>query len=92
MFWLKTDFICWIWEPREFGTRHRAAIGVTELHPSLTAIVVSEETGIISAMRDGKIKRYLDADQLKSILECAMRLKDNASIASEWGITDNDEE
>ena len=78
--------------PRDFGTRHRAAIGVTELHPSLTAIVVSEETGIISAMRDGKIKRYLDADQLKSILECAMRLKDNASIASEWGITDNDEE
>lgn len=77
--------------PREFGTRHRAAIGVSEAFPSLTAIVVSEETGIISAVRDGKIKRYLDANQLKSILECAMGLSDKATEISIWGLI-NDEE
>ena len=77
--------------PREFGTRHRAAIGVSEAFPSLTAIVVSEETGIISAVRDGKIKRYLDANQLKAILECAMRLSDKAAEISIWGLI-NDEE
>ena len=77
--------------PREFGTRHRAAIGVSEAFPSLTAIVVSEETGIISAVRDGKVKRYLDADQLKAILECAMKLADKGQEVSIWGLL-NDEE
>ncbi|MCM1195342.1 MAG: diadenylate cyclase [Corallococcus sp.] len=77
--------------PREFGTRHRAAIGVSEAFPDLTAIVVSEETGIISAVRDGKVKRYLDADQLKAILEVAMNLSDRGAEVSIWGLT-NDEE
>lgn len=77
--------------PREFGTRHRAAIGVSEAFPSLTAIVVSEETGIISAVRDGKIKRYLDANQLKAILECAMRLSDKAAEISIWGLIEDEE-
>lgn len=78
--------------PREFGTRHRAAIGVSEAFPSLTAIVVSEETGIISAVRDGKIKRYLDADQLKAILECAMKLADKGQEVSIWGVIDDEED
>lgn len=78
--------------PREFGTRHRAAIGVSEAFPSLTALVVSEETGIISAVRDGKIKRYLDANQLKAILECAMGLSDKAAEISIWGLVHDDEE
>lgn len=78
--------------PREFGTRHRAAIGVSEAFPSLTAIVVSEETGIISAVRDGKIKRYLDANQLKAILECAMGLSDKAAEISIWGLVHDEEE
>ena len=73
--------------PREFGTRHRAAIGVSEAYPGSTTIVVSEETGIISAMHDGKIKRYLDAEQLKRILDCAMRLSDRAEEESIWGLT-----
>ena len=78
--------------PREFGTRHRAAIGVSEAFPSLTALVVSEETGIISAVRDGKIKRYLDANQLKAILECAMGLSDKAAEISIWGLIHDEEE
>ena len=71
--------------PREFGTRHRAAIGVATAFPDLTAIVVSEETGIISAMHDTKIKRYLDAQQLQTILMCAMGLSDDSAEDTIWG-------
>lgn len=53
---------------KEYGTRHRAAIGITE-QQDVTAIVVSEETGIISVAKDGDIKRYLDGNMLKSSLE-----------------------
>jgi diadenylate cyclase len=49
---------------REMGTRHRAAIGLTEENDAI-AIVVSEETGIISVVSDGQIERSLDADQLR---------------------------
>ena len=71
--------------PREFGTRHRAAIGVAAAFPDLTAIVVSEETGIISAMHDTKIKRYLDAQQLQKILMYAMGLSDDSAEDTIWG-------
>lgn len=73
--------------PREFGTRHRAAIGVSEAFPGLTAIVVSEETGIISAMHDRKVKRYLDAEQLREILYCAFGLSDEGDEERIWGWT-----
>ena len=46
------------------GTRHRAAIGITE-ETDCVAIVVSEETGSISFASDGKIERFLDADRLR---------------------------
>jgi diadenylate cyclase len=52
---------------KELGTRHRAALGVTELSDA-TAIVVSEETGVISVVREGKMTRYLDEESLKAIL------------------------
>ena len=74
--------------PREFGTRHRAAIGVTEAFPSLTAVVVSEETGIISAVHDGKIKRYLDAEKLREILYYAVGLTDDGEEERIWGVTE----
>lgn len=78
--------------PREFGTRHRAAIGVSEVYPTLTVLVVSEETGIISAMHDGKVKRYLDVEQMRAILECAMRLSDSGAEERIWGLAKNNEE
>lgn len=78
--------------PREFGTRHRAAIGVSEAFPSLTAIVVSEETGIISAMHDSKIKRYLGAEQLREILYSAMGLSDQGEEERIWGWTVDEKE
>ena len=46
---------------KELGSRHRAAIGLTEENDSV-AIVVSEETGSISLVVDGQIERGLDAD------------------------------
>ena len=49
------------------GTRHRAAVGITEQNDAL-AIVVSEETGIISVARSGRIARRLDTQRLRTIL------------------------
>ena len=73
--------------PREFGSRHRAAIGLSESNSDLTVIVVSEETGIISAMHQGKVKRYLDAVQLKLILDSAMGLLDAGAEETIWGLS-----
>lgn len=53
--------------PKDVGTRHRAAIGMSEVSDALV-IVVSEETGIISYVEDGKIRRNLNGDKLSSIL------------------------
>lgn len=49
---------------RDLGTRHRAAIGLTE-ESDAVAVVVSEETGIISLALDGKIERPLSPDELR---------------------------
>lgn len=54
---------------RDLGTRHRAAIGVTE-DTDAVAVVVSEETGLLSFVQRGDIKRGLDATKLReAILE-----------------------
>ena len=53
--------------PKDLGTRHRAGIGVTETI-DVISIIVSEETGIISIARGGKITRYADTESLKNIL------------------------
>jgi len=52
---------------KELGSRHRAAIGLTEENDSV-AIVVSEETGNVSIVVDGQIERGLDADTLRARL------------------------
>src|SRR5207237_8637903 len=52
---------------RELGSRHRAAIGVTEDTDAL-AVVVSEETGVISLVVGGRIRRELGAGSLKAAL------------------------
>ena len=58
---------------REMGTRHRAAIGVTEGSDAIS-IVVSEETGLITYVEAGVVKRNLDTTQLRKLLLDAMEL------------------
>ena len=54
--------------PKEYGTRHRAGIGVTEI-ADVSAIIVSEETGIVSVVKHGEISRYVDSEGLKRFLK-----------------------
>lgn len=49
------------------GTRHRAGIGISETTDA-TVLIVSEETGIISMARGGKLTRHLDAESIRRIL------------------------
>lgn len=63
---------------KELGTRHRAAVGVSEVTDSLT-IIVSEETGKVSLALDGKIIRNLDGGKLKSELVKFQKLDPFAS-------------
>lgn len=54
--------------PKEYGTRHRAAIGITEV-ANVISLVVSEETGIISVVKQGNVTRYADYDMLMDALK-----------------------
>ena len=56
---------------KELGTRHRAAIGVTE-DTDAVAVVVSEETGVISFVRSGEITRHLDNSRLRELMRVAL--------------------
>ena len=56
---------------RELGTRHRAAIGITEGSDAIS-VVVSEETGLITFVEGGQVKRHLDTNALRSLLLGAM--------------------
>ena len=58
---------------RELGTRHRAAIGITEGTDAI-AIVVSEETGLITYVEGGSVHRNLDTNSLRKLLLDAMEI------------------
>ena len=64
---------------KELGTRHRAAIGISEASDSLT-IVVSEETGRVSVAYRGEIFRNLDADGLRAKLQQLQNLNVEKSV------------
>jgi diadenylate cyclase len=52
---------------KDLGTRHRAGIGITE-HSDAIAVIVSEESGIISIAIDGKLSRFLDIKTVEKTL------------------------
>jgi diadenylate cyclase len=58
---------------REMGTRHRAAIGITEGSDAIS-LVVSEETGLITFVENGEVRRNIDTTQLRSMMLKAMEM------------------
>lgn len=67
---------------RELGTRHRASLGISGVSDSVT-IVVSEETGIISYAREGRLTRYVDGKALQDLLE-GIYLQEKKSGSFNW--------
>ena len=54
--------------PKDYGTRHRSGIGITEV-ADVSTVIVSEETGIVSVVKRGEITRYMDSESLKRFLK-----------------------
>src|SRR5262245_56024012 len=67
---------------KELGSRHRAAIGLTEENDSV-AIVVSEETGKLSIVADGQIERGLSPDDLRARLRALVLQRRTSGAARE---------
>lgn len=61
---------------KELGTRHRAAVGISEVTDSVT-VTVSEETGKISVACEGELHRNLNSDKLKETLRRALNMNEN---------------
>lgn len=68
---------------KDLGTRHRAAVGISEVSDSLT-IVVSEETGKVSIAIGGELYRNVDADFLKNKLAYIQRREQDVSKIESW--------
>jgi diadenylate cyclase len=66
---------------KDLGSRHRAAIGLTEENDSV-AIVVSEETGKISIVADGQIERGLDTESLRARLRSLVLQRKSAPVST----------
>jgi diadenylate cyclase len=65
---------------KDLGTRHRAAIGITE-DTDAVAVVVSEETGIISFVQGGQIRRGLDGTRLRALILDALEPSSSSRAA-----------
>ncbi|WP_409303811.1 diadenylate cyclase CdaA [Peribacillus sp. SCS-155] len=68
---------------KELGTRHRAALGVSEVTDSVT-IIVSEETGNISLTKNGELHRDLDQETFRAILMDELVNDNKAASSTRW--------
>lgn len=72
---------------RQLGTRHRAAMGITERVDHCLCVVVSEETGSISLAERGNLNRPLTSSKLKELLETKFApLMERETVAPGWSI------
>jgi uncharacterized protein (TIGR00159 family) len=71
---------------RQLGTRHRAAMGITEIVDNCLCIVVSEETGSISLASGGNLDRPLTSNKLKELLEAKFSPSGEGEVVTpSWG-------
>ena len=70
---------------KDLGTRHRAAVGISEATDALT-IVVSEETGRVSVAQGGKLEKIGSAEHLRSLLRatCLLYTSLSSKIWTPW--------
>lgn len=70
---------------KELGTRHRAALGISEVTDSVT-VIVSEETGAISLTKNGELHRDLKLEQFKQMLanEFISPMKPKQASSTRW--------
>jgi uncharacterized protein (TIGR00159 family) len=72
---------------RQLGTRHRAAMGITERVQACVCVVVSEETGSISLAQTGTLNRPLTSNKLKELLEAKLFPSEKERTAAPIPIT-----
>ena len=72
---------------RQLGTRHRAAMGITERVQACVCVVVSEETGSISLAQMGTLNRPLTSNKLKELLEAKLFPSEKERTAAPIPIT-----
>ena len=68
---------------KELGTRHRAALGISEVTDCLT-VIVSEETGSISLTKNGELHRDLSQEAFKEMLEQELANASKPLTQSRW--------
>jgi diadenylate cyclase len=74
---------------KDIGTRHRAAIGMTEKSDSI-ALIVSEETGYISYAIDGRLYRNIQIEELEHLLSSIYMESEKSNIFDKWRYRNED--